>query len=225
MKLYKVLNSNMMSPFQNFKFKIGEKYHCDDFDCDISRDCSSGFHAVDIEGLPFAFNTKRKIFEVQVSGKSVEFNQYKRRYENIKIIRECEFSEIKKKAIKLESDLGYKLSEVLFPINPLKKLIKINDSHIELLREWASVCASVRASVCASVGARVCASVGASVGAYISSLFPNIEKWERIEHEKGKNPFQSCVDLWNSGIVPSFDGKLWRLHSGKKAKIIWEGKI
>jgi hypothetical protein len=63
------------------------------------------------------------------------------------------------------------------------------------------------------------------VWAYISSLFPDIKKWKCIDHVPGVNPFHPCIDLWYAGIVPSYDGKIWRLHSGKKADIIWEVKI
>jgi hypothetical protein len=74
------------------------------------------------------------------------------------------------------------------------------------------------------VGASVGDSVGDSVRAYISSLFPNIKEWKNIDHPKDINPFQSCIDLWNSGLVPSYDGSIWRLHSGKKANIVYELK-
>jgi len=103
---------------------------------------------------------------------------------------------------------------------------------------WASVWDSVRASVGASVwasvwdsvwdsaGDRVWASVwdsvranvGDSVRAYVSSFF-DLPKWKRIKHRKGENPFQSCIGLWHRGIVPSFDGKAWRLH-GYKGKVL-----
>ena len=33
---------------------------------------------------------------------------------------------------------------------------------------------------------------------------------------------QSGIDLWEAGLVPSFDGKAWRLHAGKNAKIVYE---
>lgn len=252
MKLYKIFDKNLTSPYQNFKYKIGEKYHCDDFDTS-RKECSRGFYAVDIEGLPYCLNIKRDVYEVEVWGNKVEIDQYKRRYENIEIIRKCSHDEIKEKARKLEKKLGYKLSGVLFPFNPLTKKTKLTDEHIELLKQWASVRARVMASVVdsmrdrvrdrvwdrvwasvgdrvgesvrASVRARVSASVRDSVGAYISSLFPNIEKWKYIDHEPGVNPFQPCIDLWYAGIVPSYDGKLWRLHSGKKASIIWEGTL
>jgi hypothetical protein len=229
MKLYKVLDRRLTSPYKNYKYKLGTKYHCDDFDTDKIKDCSNGFYAVDIEGLPYCFNIHRDVYEVEVSGRKVEINQYKRRYEDIEIIRKCSHDEIKEKALKLEANLGYKLSESLFPFNPLTKKVKLKDYHIELLKQWASVRDSVRDSVWDSVWDSVrdsvWDSVGDSVRAYISSLFPNIKNFENICHRTGVNPFQPCIDLWYMGIVPSYDGTLWRLHSGKKADIIWQGEI
>ena len=38
-------------------------------------------------------------------------------------------------------------------------------------------------------------------------------------------PFQPCIDLWNLGLVPSFDGTTWRLHKMcDNAKVIYEWK-
>ena len=73
---------------------------------------------------------------------------------------------------------------------------------------WASVRASVGDSVRASVGA----SVGNSVRAYISSFFDIPYKYD----------FTPCVKLWERGLVPSFDGETWRLHSGGRAEIVYE---
>jgi len=87
---------------------------------------------------------------------------------------------------------------------------------------WASVGASVGGSVGGSVWASVWASVGDSVGAYISSLFPNIQEWKHIDHKAGENPFQPCIDLWRSGLVPSFDGTTWRLNG--ESGILYELK-
>jgi hypothetical protein len=114
---------------------------------------------------------------------------------------------------------------------------EVTDREIELLKQWGSVRDSVRGSVRGLVWDSVRDSVGgsvwdsvwdsvgglvwASVGGYISSFF-NLQKWKYTEHEEGKNPFQSCIDLWESGFVPSFDGKTWRLHAGKNAKIVYE---
>jgi hypothetical protein len=76
-------------------------------------------------------------------------------------------------------------------------------------------------SVWASVRASVWDSVWDSVGAYISSMFPKIKTWKYAE-KLGPKPFDSCVKLWHEGFIPSFDGNIWRLHSGKDAKIVYE---
>jgi hypothetical protein len=85
---------------------------------------------------------------------------------------------------------------------------------------WDSVWDSVRASFGASIWDSVWNSVwdsvrdsvGYSVWAYISSFFA-------IQY---KHDFSSCVKLWESGLVPSFDGKTWRLHGEKDAKSLYE---
>ena len=77
---------------------------------------------------------------------------------------------------------------------------------------WASVRASVRASDWDTVWASVRASVGASVTAYISSFFDIDYKFD----------FSSAVKLWEAGLVPSFDGTTWRLHTGKDARVVYE---
>ena len=90
----------------------------------------------------------------------------------------------------------------------------------------ASVCGSVRASVRASVGASVGVSIWASiwdsVWAHISSIFPNVKKWRYIEHKGSINPFQSGIDLWKAGLVPSYANGIWRLHAGTDAKVVYK---
>jgi hypothetical protein len=97
---------------------------------------------------------------------------------------------------------------------------------------WASARASVWASVWDSAGASVWdsvrdsagASVRDSVWAYIGSLFLKIVTWKYCETIKISGyPFQSAVKLWKLGIVPSYDGTIWRLHT--KNGIAWEGQI
>jgi len=90
---------------------------------------------------------------------------------------------------------------------------------------WASTWDSVRDSVRASVWASTWASVWDSVSAYIGSLFPNVTTWKYIKHAEGEYPFQAAVDLWKAGFVPSFAYGTWRLHSGKKATIVYEEVI
>ena len=135
---------------------------------------------------------------------------------------------------------------VIKPImNPLElpEVTEVTAEHIQWLHEWASVRVSVRASVWASVwdsawdsawgwvwasvgdsvwdsgwdsvGDLVMASVRASVWAYISSFFA-------IDYEFN---FSSAVKLWESGLVPSYDGQVWRLHTGKDAKIVYEEAV
>jgi hypothetical protein len=97
-------------------------------------------------------------------------------------------------------------------------LDSVGDSVWDSVRD--SVWDSVRDSVWASVRDSVRASVRDSVWAYYSSYF-KLDKWKYIDHKKGENPFQSCIDLWNKGLVPSFDGKNWRLH-GYKGKELFK---
>jgi hypothetical protein len=95
-------------------------------------------------------------------------------------------------------------------VNPLElpKVEQVTDEQIGWLKDWSSVKDSVRDSVWASVRD----SVSASLWAYFSSFFA-------IDYEYD---FSSAVKLWEAGLVPSFDGRTWRLHSGKNAKIIYE---
>jgi hypothetical protein len=127
----------------------------------------------------------------------------------------------------------------------------ITDEHIHLLREWASVRDSVGASVVASVWdsvgdsvgdsvralvrdsvrdsvvASVWDSVGDSVWAYSGTFFilPR-SAWKYTEMIDCEGyPFQPAVTLWEMGLVPSFDGKTWRLYGGPDGRVLWEGVI
>ena len=119
-----------------------------------------------------------------------------------------------------------------FQITPPEK---ITDEHIQLVREWDSVRDSVGASVWASVWASVrdsvrdsvWDSVGDSVRAYNGTFFiiPRSD-WKYTENIPGEGyPFQPAVTLWELGLVPSFDGKKWRLHGGPDGRVLWEGVI
>jgi hypothetical protein len=119
-------------------------------------------------------------------------------------------------------------------IHPFRDIVppkKITKTHLALVKKWASVRASVRASVGDSVRDSVrdsvWASAGDSVWAYTGSFFslPR-DAWKYTENIKAKGyPFAPAVKLWEMGLVPSFDCKVWRLHGGPKAEILWEGKI
>jgi len=107
-----------------------------------------------------------------------------------------------------------------FKITPPKK---ITDKHIALLKEWDSVGDSVGASVGDSVGDSVKDSVGAYTGTFF--LLPR-DAWKYTENVKtDEYPFLPLVKLWEQGLVPSFDGKKWRLHGGEDAMILWKGEL
>ena len=92
---------------------------------------------------------------------------------------------------------------IIKPIaNPFKlpKVEKPTDEQIGWLKEWIAVWDSVSASV------------WELVRAYYSSFFD-------VEH---KFDYSSAIKLWEAGLVPSFDGTTWRLHSGKSADIVYE---
>ena len=87
-----------------------------------------------------------------------------------------------------------------FQITPPEK---ITDEHIQLVREWASV------------------------WAYSGTFFiiPRSD-WKYTENIPGEGyPFQPAVTLWEMGLVPSFDGRTWRLHGGPDGRVLWEGVI
>ena len=139
-------------------------------------------------------------------------------------------------------------------IHPFKlpKVEKPTKKDLENLKKWVSARAlartsvrdAVRDSIWTSVGASVGDSVGASVRdsvwapvrdsvwapvrnsvwAYVGSFF-QLKKWKIGSKTFKDYPFQCCVDLWEKGLVPSYDGKVWRLHSGEKAEVVWEGVV
>ena len=200
-------------------------------------------------------------------------------FEELKVVEEIK---------DLDSLFGWKHSEAMNPINPLKRKAEVTREDIELLRSWNFVYQSVLSSIDGSVRSLrgdlveidffcsvydsieklvgkevydliwrsllsfadsatikvwnadnprvlwymappnerhknpVYDSFGASCYAYIGSLFPNIKKWQGIKHEEGKYPYQPAADLWRRGLVPSFDGSSWRLHSGKEAEVVYK---
>ena len=172
-----------------------------------------------------------------------EFNPLTKVFEIDQINSEKDDSEA---AEKWASRLDFKIVVeplIVKPIvNPLKlpKVENPTDEQIGWLKEWIpvrdsvrdfvgysvmdsvwhsvrdsvgySVRYSVRDSVRDSVRYSVGYSVWASVWAYVSSFIS-------IEY---KLDFSSAVKLWESGLVPSFDGTTWRLHSGEKAEVVYE---
>ena len=238
-QILKVLSKEMKSPINgNFQYEIGVDYHCPDFD-DTEEACSRGFYGCEIDSLIHWMRVWKghRLFECSVWGKSRVF-EAKERWEFIRLDRELSKEEIIELCKAAEPRLCYNLSEALYPLNPLSGDPNVpTEIDIDLLERWIkvndSVCDSVYGlvygsvwdlvydSIRASIRASVRDSVYDSVHAYVGHLFPNIVKWEYVDHEVGVYPFQPSVDLWCRGFVPSFDGKVWRLHSGKDAAIVY----
>lgn len=170
MQLYKVLDKNSCSPFRKFKFEVGVEYICEDFDGDCTIDCSRGFYAVDIDGLLYSWRSHCEVWRCEVGGKRVEFNQFKRRYEKIKLIEKVEPSEVKQLALAIEPKVGYRLSEVLFPINPLliDRAKVPSPFELEVVKKWAAV-----AAVSDAVGITVMAVAGSAVGVTVRDMVRN----------------------------------------------------
>jgi len=123
------------------------------------------------------------------------------------------------------------LEEARNPINPFKLPKRIpTPEDIGLLHKWITVGDTARDTVGDTVWDTVGDTVWYTVRdtvwdtvwAYTGSLFM-IEKWG--DYPSGIYPFQPAVDLWKRGLVPSCDGKTWRLHSGEKGEVVYEEAI
>lgn len=104
-------------------------------------------------------------------------------------------------------------------------MASVRDSTWDLVRDLVrdSTWDSVRDSTWDSVRY----SAWDSVWAYYGSFFVlSRNDWKYTGKIKtDQYPFLSVVKLWEMGLVPSFDGKKWRLHGGKDAKVLWEGAL
>jgi hypothetical protein len=269
MKYVKVLDKDLRPPIQGGKpYEIDVWHHCEDFDTS-DTECAPGFYVIPVSELIYYHKPwmETKVLPAEVKGNSKIFSAAKQRYEYIKLGNPLSDNEVKALCREIEHELGYKLSEVLYPVNPLLlPKATVNDDDLELLKQWDSVRYGVgdivRSSIISSawdgvmsvvwdsvwyssgdsvlnsvisrarwnarysVKSSIWDSVWNCVGAYIGSMFPSINKWKYKTYEQGQYPFQqypfqSAVNLWYRGLVPSFDGKIWRLHSGEKAEIVW----
>lgn len=245
MQFVKVLDKDLCPLIQGGKpYKIGVWNHCENFDRS-ETECAPGFYVIPVSELIHYHRPLEgtKVLPVEVKGDSKYFSPSKQRYEHIKLSNPLSDEEIKAMCKEIEPELGYKLSEALYPINSLLlPKATVNDEDLELLKQWNSVWGSVWGSVgdsvwdsvwdnvrdsvwdnvCDSIQDSIWDSAEDSIFVYVGSLFPNIQKWKYIDHEIGEYPFQPAVDLWHRGLIPVFDDKKWKLLSGEKAEIVWE---
>ena len=147
----------------------------------------------------------------EVTGKPVIADTDKAGFFELKVVRNIPPDEYDKL-------LGFRYSEAINPVNPCDISPPEIDQHIiDLVKQWASVWASVGDSAWDSVTACAWDSVTASVWAYIGSLFPNAFP---VPY-----PFQSAVELWKMGLIPVKVRKKWRLYhpvKGAKAQFVYK---
>jgi len=185
----------------NYADNVGKIIREADFDAKEKGVCGKGLHASRNPNDCF-INAKIPCRAFRVDGiQKIAGDRYKSRYQALKIHEEI---------MDLDALFGWRYTEAANPLNPLSMPPpEIRQEHIDCLIKWASVRASVGDSV------------GDSVWAYVGSMFPTITSWEYIKSSPGDYPYQPCMDLWKCGIIPSFDGKSWRLHGGKNADILY----
>ena len=227
----------------NYRENIGKTVKCPQFNV-AGNLCSDAFIHASRKPNDCFVGARIPCSAYFVTGKPIKEDGVKCGFEELAIIEELNPKTLFK----------WNYKEACNPINPFKILPpkKIIKKHIQLLEKWYSVWDSVWYSVKGSVWDSVWDSVGysvwdsvrdsvrgsvwysvrdsvwysvrgsvrGSVWGYTGSIFtPDIPAWKK------EYPYQSVVDLWKMGLVPSFDGKKWRLHGGKKAEILWEGTL
>ena len=107
MKKYKVLNKDKTSPFKNFKYKLGKEYHCPEIDMCKDNDCSNGLYATGLEGILYSnLSNGKQVYECEVRGKEVVIDQFKQRFEYLKLIRKVPLKELEPLLKKESKKLG-----------------------------------------------------------------------------------------------------------------------
>ena len=218
---YKILTGNQTSPYRGQKYRRRKWYHEPHIGKAGKNGCVRGLYAVPVEGLLYRglWRDDEHAYECRVRGQQAGESPLKECWEHLQVIRRLDEHEVRSLARAEHDRLWYLLEDALYPLHPLRiERGPVTSGEIESLWQWASV----RDSVGDSVRDSVWDSVRASAGAYTGSFF-DLPKWVYVKHDRNHYPFQSAVDLWERGIVPSFDGKIWRLHAADG--IIWEGTI
>ena len=197
----------------NYRNQIGHVVKCSD---QLNKPvlCSASVLHASREPIGVFIGIKIPLSIFRVSGEPVVEQDGKCGFKELNVLEEIPQE-------KLDELFRFKYTEAINPINPfeIEPPRCIREEQLALLKHWASVKDSVRASVrdsaWTSAWDSAWDSVWDSMYAYMGSLFPNAFS----------DPYQykSVVSLWRHGIVPSYDGILWRLHT--KNGIAWEGKV
>jgi len=234
----------------NYRENIGKVIRLTDYDPPEKGNCGKGLHSsrnpndclVGVKSLPVA------AFQVKTID-VITRDKYKTRSKALKVIREVNPADIFEwnynEACNPINPFNIDAPEVSdYELNLLKNWSKIydlaNDSVCDSITSstWETagmfVWNLIRDSIWTLVRRKIVSPfpipdgfliwdwVFSSARAYMGSLFPCIKKWKYIKHKRGEYPFQSAVDLWKSGLVPSFNGYRWKLYTGKDARVVWK---
>ena len=144
------------------------------------------------------------------------------------------------------------IKPIVHPFKDVKFDGEITEDIVGLVREWSKVRVSVWGSVCGSVSGSVSDSVWCSVrgsvcGSVSDSVWDSVwcsvrdsvrDVWDSVRASvrdsvyayvssffniKYPYDYSSAIKLWEMGLVPSFDGDVWRINSYKG--VVWTGKI
>jgi len=213
---YKSVNKNLFSHYDGkTKWIKGRTVTVDDA-C-VGGPCGIGLHASPtlLDTLRYQKGPSRYIIVDPGSEISLGSDSTKSRFRSLRFIREIEQEE-------LDEIAGFKLYEANNPINPLKikKSPSAPDSQYfeNLIRQWASVWASVRDSVMDSVGDSVWASVRDSVWASVmdsvwasvrASVWASVRDsvWDSVRASVRDSAWDS-VRAYTGGLFPNI--KKWK---------------
>ena len=224
MQFVKVLDKDLRPPFQGGKpYEIGVWHHCENFDTSNAV-CAPGFYVIPVSELIHYHKpwNDTKVLPVEVKGNSKILFASKQRYEYMKLGNPLSDDEIKALCREIEPELGYKLSEALYPVNPLLlPKATVTDADIKLLKQWSSIKDSVGDSVWDSVNVSTWNSVWDSVWHSIKdsvgdSVWKNVG--DSIKDSVGDSVWHSIKD----SVGDSVRSSVWHSIKDSVGDSVWK---
>lgn len=164
-KRYKVLNADLRSPYRGYVYELGiwhkEPYVGEPGDNRHLR----GLYAGSIESILYCnlSGPGEQVYECEVRGRSAGELPFGECWEELRVVRMLTEKEVRKLA--REANVGYRLEEALYPVNPLEAEHgeSVTQQEVALLKEQAAVIRCVQRSVVASVVTSIWNSAGGFV--------------------------------------------------------------
>ena len=231
-------NSDGKGNFYCFNWKIRQKIISGklDYEADSHTSTANYFNLNDENKLnKYAYNPLTKKFTIEQINTIDD-------WERAEIwVKELDFSKIVEPLI---------IKPIIHPFKI--KAEKVTEEEIKLLQNWASVGIIIREGIWDSVwysvwdnvrnivghsiGDSIWASIGNSIRHLIwgsvrqsikdtiwfnvsDSIWGYFSSFFKLSYHYS---YKSCIRLWEKGFVPSFDGEVWRLHAGEKARVVFK---